>query len=130
LEDIALESTSPEEPTLTTRSYQAQVMDNRIYGQGAAGAQPQLQKLIELVMSAKQGDYPPLAKPVLDRLLDKPRFSNDRCYARSKQIQSRQPADQQRHTDEEEGWGYIPYYVVVGAAIAIGLGFYLKSHQK
>jgi len=128
LEAIAFEGTSPEEPTLTTRTYQAQVMDNRIVGQGT-GTQPQVSKLIGLVISAKDGDYPQPKVRVLDQFLEKPRLENDRCYMRSRQIQPR-PADVvDNHPEAEGGWGgYLPI-VVAGVAVAIGAGIYFFKAQ-
>jgi len=132
LEDIAYVGTNPEDPTLTTRTYQCQVKNDRIYGQHD-GPHPQTRALVELVNSAKEGSYPAVNDPVLEKYLENyPVFTNDQSYDRSRVVQPREPAKHQAESESthNEYLSYAPYVVIGLTLIGTGLYFFGQNSNK
>jgi len=131
LEEISFENTSPEDPTLTTRSYTAQIKDNRFFVE-RTGPKNVTQRYLDLIASAKEGSYPePNQQFLVAHLANFKVMDADSAYERSRKLQPRLPPVDvslpKEEEEEDDGFNYVPY-VVLGIGVLIGLGVWFKKH--
>jgi len=124
LEAIVFENTSPDEPTLTTRSYQCVMRNNNAFVGQRVDRKTVTQQYLDLIVKAKEGAYPlPKERYLEENVVNERVMTVDEIYERSKKIQPRNNPD-----EEVTQINYIPY-LVIGIGTIIGIGVWLYKRK-